>query len=42
MDDTELPIAAQFALASATMPSRMSEVLHNIINVIYLLKNYIK
>lgn len=32
-DDTEFPSAAQFTLTSATMPSRMSKVLHNIINV---------
>ncbi|XP_072756777.1 probable ATP-dependent RNA helicase DDX28 [Anoplolepis gracilipes] len=32
-NDTKLPIGAQFALASATMPSRMSEVLKNIIDV---------
>jgi len=33
MEDTKLPISAQFTLVSATMPSRMSEVLENIINV---------
>ncbi|KMR04965.1 putative atp-dependent rna helicase ddx28-like protein [Lasius niger] len=32
-DNTQLPIGAQFALASATMPSRMSEILRNIIDV---------
>ncbi|XP_018311228.1 probable ATP-dependent RNA helicase DDX28 [Mycetomoellerius zeteki] len=32
-DDNKLPISAQFTLASATMPSRMSEVLEDIINV---------
>ncbi|KAL6268749.1 hypothetical protein P5V15_001874 [Pogonomyrmex californicus] len=33
IENTELPTAAQFTLASATMPSRISEVLENIINV---------
>ncbi|XP_012541487.1 probable ATP-dependent RNA helicase DDX28 [Monomorium pharaonis] len=32
-ENTDLPISAQFTLVSATMPSRMSEVLENIINV---------
>ncbi|KYN17151.1 putative ATP-dependent RNA helicase DDX28 [Trachymyrmex cornetzi] len=32
-DDNKLPISAQFTLASATMPSRMSKVLRDIINV---------
>lgn len=32
-EDTKLPKGAQFALVSATMPSRMSEVLKNIIDV---------
>ncbi|KAG5310347.1 DDX28 helicase, partial [Acromyrmex insinuator] len=32
-DDNKLPISAQFTLASATMPSRMAEVLEDIINV---------
>ncbi|EFN69972.1 Probable ATP-dependent RNA helicase DDX28 [Camponotus floridanus] len=32
-NDTELPTAAQFALVSATMPSRMSTILNNIIDV---------
>lgn len=32
-NDTELPTAAQFALVSATMPSRMSKILNNIIDV---------
>ncbi|XP_070168642.1 probable ATP-dependent RNA helicase DDX28 isoform X2 [Polyergus mexicanus] len=32
-EDTKLPIGAQFALVSATMPSRISEVLENIIDV---------
>ncbi|XP_011862936.1 PREDICTED: probable ATP-dependent RNA helicase DDX28 [Vollenhovia emeryi] len=33
VEDAKLPISAQFTLASATMPSRMSEVLDGIINV---------
>ncbi|KAL0134282.1 hypothetical protein PUN28_001232 [Cardiocondyla obscurior] len=33
VDDTKLPTTAQFTLASATMPSRMTEVLENVINV---------
>ncbi|XP_018055355.1 PREDICTED: probable ATP-dependent RNA helicase DDX28 isoform X1 [Atta colombica] len=32
-NDNKLPISAQFTLASATMPSRISEVLKDIINV---------
>ncbi|XP_018393124.1 PREDICTED: probable ATP-dependent RNA helicase DDX28 [Cyphomyrmex costatus] len=32
-ENTELPISAQFTLASATMPSRMSNVLEDIVNV---------
>lgn len=32
-NDTKLPMGAQFTLASATMPSRMSEVLEDVINV---------
>lgn len=32
-EDTKLPKGAQFALVSATMPSRMSKVLKNIIDV---------
>lgn len=33
VEDNTLPMSAQFTLASATMPSRMSEVLKNIIDV---------
>ncbi|XP_077276235.1 putative ATP-dependent RNA helicase Dbp21E2 [Temnothorax americanus] len=33
VEDNKLPISAQFTLASATMPSRMAEVLEDIINV---------
>lgn len=33
INDSELPESAQFTLASATMPSRMSEVLENVVNL---------